>query len=334
VKSLSTAPLALVLYSLCFVPNPLSVTSPSAGSQDHAAPSTASVWSSTKAEHVDGFPDIKPNKKGTLTLSADSLTFSGKSGRTSIERSSITAVSAGNQRVELWGTGGRLMRMGIPDGGGLAAATFMHHRVDMLTVAFRDARGGDHSAVFFLPAKEADVALQSFAVSNVASREASAAVCQAGLIEPKSVLVSVPDWKGAEVPAAYQSLVYEHVIERLRRTKDVGDVYRDGEVNGETACPQYVIHTSIVSFKQGSSVQRAFLGPIGMFVGTTQMRFDVKFTEASGKVDASEPISATIRGDSESTGVADLVAKKIAKHYAALLKNAGKSNSAKARGAE
>ena len=44
-------------------------------------------------------------------------------------------------------------------------------------------------------------------------------------------------------------------------------------------------------------MQRAFLGPIGMFVGTTQMRFDVTFSEASGKIDASEPISATIRGN-------------------------------------
>ena len=128
----------------------------------------------------------------------------------------------------------------------------MHHRVDMLTVAFRDVRGGDHSAVFLLPAKEADIALRSFAVSNVAPRKASMAACQAGLIEPKSVLVSAPDWKGVEVPAAYQSLVYEHVIERLRRTKDVGDVYRDGEVNGETACPQYIDQTSIVSFRQES----------------------------------------------------------------------------------
>ena len=84
---------------------------------------------------------------------------------------------------------------------------------------------GRSQCCFLLPAKEADIALRSFAVSNVAPRKASMAACQAGLIEPKSVLVSAPDWKGVEVPAAYQSLVYEHVIERLRRTKDVGDVY-------------------------------------------------------------------------------------------------------------
>jgi hypothetical protein len=52
------------------------------------------------------------------SLSADALTFSGKSGTTSIRRDSVTAVSAGNERVELWGMGGRLLRMTIKDGGG------------------------------------------------------------------------------------------------------------------------------------------------------------------------------------------------------------------------
>ena len=36
-----------------------------------------------------------------------------------------------------------------------------------------------------------------------------------------------------------------------------------------------------------------------------------------------------MRGESESTNVADHVAKSLAKHYATVLKNAAKSNSAK-----
>jgi len=65
------------------------------------------------------------------------------------------------------------------------------------------------------------------------------------------------------------------------------------------------------------------------FVGTTQMKFDVTFTDVSGKLNAREQITATIRGESESTNVADHVAKSLAKHYVAVLKNADKSNSAK-----
>jgi hypothetical protein len=219
--------------------------------------------------------------------------------------------------------------MTIPDGGGLAAAAVMQHRVDMLTVEFNDSRGGNRDAVFFLPANEAEHALQSFSLTPALSRKVSSAVCQNALIEPKSVLVSDPNWDQAEVPAAYRALVYEHVIDRLQRTKEVGHVYRDGESNGQGRCTQYAIHISIAAFKQGSSVQRAFLGPVGMFVGTTQMKFDVTFTDSSGKLNTSEQITATMRGESESTNVADHVAKNLAKHYAAALKNAGKSSSVK-----
>jgi hypothetical protein len=131
------------------------------------------------------------------------------------------------------------------------------------------------------------------------------------------------------VPAAYRALVYEHVIDRLRRTKEIGRVYRDGEGEGNGGCPQYTIHISVAAFKEGSSVKRAAMGPVGMFVGTTQMKFDVTFADASGRLHTKEQIAATIRGESESTNVADHVAKSIAKHYSAALKNADKSNSAK-----
>jgi hypothetical protein len=328
-KALFVAPLALNFLALLCAPTTLVAAEMKNASQDPAGSTKVGVWTSAKAEHVYGFPEIKPNKKGTLTLSADSLTFTGKSGNTSIPRSAVTAVSAGNERVEMWGMTGRIMRMTIPDGGGIAAAAFMHHRIDMLTVEFNDAHGGSHGAVFFLPANEAARALQSFALATVPVRATSKAACQGAAIDAKSVLVLAPIWDRAEVPAAYRSLVYEHVIDRLRRSKEVAHVYREGEPTELTGCPQYVVQISIASFKEGSSVKRAFMGPVGMFVGTTQMKFDVTFTDASGVMSSDEQIAATIRGESESTGVADHVAKNIAKHYAKALKNADKSSSAK-----
>jgi hypothetical protein len=328
-KFLSGASLVFIVHASLCVPNHLSAANIPPVAQGNAVSPAAALWQSTKAEHVYGFPDIKHNKKGTLTLSADSLTFTGKSGNTSLPRSSVTAVSAGNQRVELWGMGGRLLRMTIPDGGGVAAAAVMHHRVDMLTVEFNDSSSGYHAAVFFLPANEADRALQSFVLVPGPPRRVSDAVCLNAPIEPKSVLVSTPNWDHAEVPAAYRALVYEHLIDRIQSTKEVAHVYRDGEGDGQGACPQYTVHISIATFKEGSSVERAFLGPAGMFVGTTQMKFDVAFTDASGKLNTSEQITATIRGESESTTVADHVAKDVAKHYANALKNADKSSSAK-----
>ena len=55
---------------------------------------------------------------------------------------------------------------------------------------------------------------------------------------------------------------------------------------------------------------------------------DCHFTDASGKLNTREQITATMRGESENTNVADHVAKSLAKRYAAVLKN-DKTNSAK-----
>jgi hypothetical protein len=320
-KPFSAATLALLLQAiLLLAPTPA-----------HAAP----AWVSTHAEHVYGFPDIKHHKKGTLTLSPDTLSFLDKSSNTSIPRAAVTAVSAGNERVEIWGIGGRILRMTIPNGGGIAAAAFMHHRIDMLTVEFRDARGADHSAVFFLPANEAQHALDSFALPKTQPRPmpetaTEATTCQPGTpnlpIDPRSLLVVSPTWDHAQVPAAYRALLYEHVIDRLRALPGIGRIYRDGEGDGHTACPQYTLHIAIETFREGSSVKRAFMGPVGLFVGTTQMNFHVIITDATGASRFNDQVKSTIRGESESTNVADHVAKTIAKRYANLLKTIDKAN--------
>jgi len=138
--------------------------------------------------------------------------------------------------------------------------------------------------------------------------------------------VTKPDWGQAEVPAAYRSLVYEHVIDRLRREKDAGPIYREGEYpNHAAGCPQFTVRMSIKAFKEGSSVKRSMLGVAGYFVGTTHMKFDLTFSDSSGRVNNTEETTATIRGESESTNVADKVAKSVAKRYSKLLKDPANS---------
>ncbi|SNS22073.1 hypothetical protein SAMN05421770_10142 [Granulicella rosea] len=289
-------------------------------SQPDGAQPTFADWRSTAVQHAYGLPDTKPNAKGTLLIDHDGVVFTAKASSSAIPRGSIVAVSAGNQRVELWGTKGRVLRMLIPDGGGIAAAGFMHHRQDMLTVEFTDSRGGYHGAVFLLPANEAEQALKSFAGMPPVHRETAPAACLAGSVRPKSVLVAAPVWEEAEVPAAYRALVYERLVDRLRKEDAAGHIYRDGESmgkdgEGNVSCPQYVVHLSIAGFKPGSQVKRAVLGPVGMFVGTTQISFDARMTDATGRLDEREQIKSTVRGEGESTKVADGVAKNIAKHF-------------------
>lgn len=322
-----TAFFVLIHTLLLFPSSVLADSAPVAGQTD---PSQTVEWTSRGAQHVFGLPDAKAKDKGTLTLTAAGLSFTGKASRSMIPRQSVIAVSAGNQRVELWGVKGQILRAVIPDGGGVAAAAVMHHRVDMLTVEFVDGRGGYHGAVFFLPANEATHALEVFSRTPIVPRDPQSNSCQHNGAWPNSVLLAAPNWNQAEVPAAYRALVYERLIDGLRQVKGVGRVYRDGENNAQQGCPQYTIQLSISGFKEGNQVKRATMGPVGFFVGTTQMKFDTTVTDASGNVSMREQIAASARGETESTNVATSIAKKLAKQYSAMLKRTGDSTTASA----
>jgi hypothetical protein len=100
----------------------------------------------------------------------------------------------------------------------------------------------------------------------------------------------------------------------------VGHVYREGEHIGPQDCPQYTIRIAVSGFRQGSQVKRAVMGPVGMFVGTTQMSFHASITDVSGQLNVSDELKATVRGESESKGVADSFGKKLAKRYATEVK--------------
>jgi hypothetical protein len=306
--------------------------SPSASPTLHVA-----SWTATKVEHAYGLPESKPKTKGQLTIDNTGLTFVSSSVQYAIPWTSTIAVSNGSERVELFGTTGAFVRMMIPDGGGLAAAAVMHHRVYDLTVEFHDSRGSYHAAVFELPGSDATRVLNSYTqavppakydppVANLSA--AAPPTCSGNTDSSRTVLVEAPTWGQSEVPAAYRALVYEHIVDRMQHVVGAGHVYRVGEHNSLAACPEYTVNISVVSFKPGSQVKRATLGPIGFFAGTTQMDFRAKITDASGNLNATDQFKTTMRGESQSQGVADGVAKKLAKYYASSVKQYEKSRPA------
>jgi len=289
-------------------------------------------WTAPKVEHAYGLPGAMPKARGTLAVDSAGITFSSKSGRHAIPWAATVALSNGSERVELWGTTGTIVRMMIPNGGGLAAAGVMHHKVYELTVEFHDARGAYHAAVFLLSQRDAARVLDSYtravapvngeprAIPALDVARSDAPACSASPGSSRGVLVAAPTWSQAEVPAAYRALVYEHVVDRLQHVEGVGHVYRAGEHRAPDACPRYIVTISIVSFKPGSQVVRAATGPIGFFAGATTMVFTVRITDTVGNLNATDEIKAAARGDSQSRNVADGVAKKLARYYAASVK--------------
>ena len=183
-----------------------------------------SEWSSTHAVHVLGMPEVKAKENGTLIITPQHLTFTGKSASSTIDLRSIVALSAGNERVELWGMKGRLMRMAVPYGGGAAFATFMHHQRDMLTVEFVDSQGDYHGSVFYLPGNEAEQALRAITPSPVAYRDVPSPACSVAEVKRDSILVKQLTSGQTDFPVAYRVLVYEHIIDRLRQTQEAKSI--------------------------------------------------------------------------------------------------------------
>jgi hypothetical protein len=303
---------------------PLWACSPSTGEQaqpesEATAPAT---WSSAHALHLIGLPGTKINLRGELSLTATALNFSSAASVVKIPWPSIVAASTGKDRVELWGKTGRVLRMAIPDGGGLAAASVMHHRISMLTIEFADENGALREAVFQLPDAEAERALHAISGNLPANLpQPLAEPCHGAAAQPHSVMLQVVSEDAVKVPAAYRALLYEQLIDRLQHAKGIGRVYRPGEAQGGQ-CPQYTVAISVTGFKQGSQVARAAAGPIGMFTSATKMNLDVTISNADGSVKTHESIQSAVRTESESKEVAQKAAKKIAAQIATELKHA------------
>jgi hypothetical protein len=287
-------------------------------------------WIASTVQHVYGLPETEPKTRGTLSIDNAGLTFSSKASQYTVPWSSIIVLSDGSERVERWGTAGRFARMAMPDGGGQLAAGVMHHVINELTVEFRNKQGAYHGAVFVMDESDAKRVLSSYTQvvpvtednprTEAGLQEFDSPTCIGSAATP-SVLVAAPTWGQNDVPTAYRALIYEHIIDRMQHVGGIGYVYRMGEHIPRGVCPRYTVSISTVSFKPGNQVTRATMGPIGMFAGTTQVVFSVNVTNISGRLNVTDQIKATVRGDSESRTVTESIAKKLAKYYSSSVKH-------------
>ena len=303
--------------------NAAAIVSPA---QDIQKQTSAALWTSSNAQHVYGLPDTKPDDRGTLSLDGEGLSFTGKSAAFSLQWHSIIALSAGSDKVELWGAKGRLLRMLIPFSGGLAVAAITHHRVDELTVEFRGSKGGYHGAVFLLPSGEALRAVESSSRIGLVPNNSGDSECEEQPMQPGTVVLRMSSQPQLHVPAAYRALLYEHLVDRLRRVHGMQVVYREGQETDQGSCPEFVIDVAIAAFRPGNQVVRASTGPIGMFVAPTELTMNATFSDLPHGQSLHRQLKSTVRDDSESTRVSEKAAKSLAKHFASASKKLQKTS--------
>ena len=128
---------------LMFFPAP--ARSQAAGT-NQAAPSVVQ----TDVKLVIGGEKIKNNSRGTLSVEGSSLQFATAKTKVEVDASSILDISTNEDSRENITGAAKVATMAIPYGGGRVLSLFSH-RVDVLTLEFKDANGGYHGAIFVLP---------------------------------------------------------------------------------------------------------------------------------------------------------------------------------------
>ena len=276
------------------------------------APANHTVWHSDRAEQLIGLEELKPKLKGSLALSPTELIFTTPSGQTVLERAHIVAVSTGGERKETGGFVGKVARKAIPYGGGSALALVTQTQVDLLTVEYRDMHDAYHGVVFLLPKTEAAAAKAMFGSdSTIEAVEQPKSTCAGGQVQPSTLKILTISSEGVPVPAEYKVLLYEQLVRRLTEEAGYEHIFRDGDSSKGAACPELSLAINVEAFNKGNAVFRASTGLLGMFVGTTSLKFHMTLRDASGQNVIDKELKKSERGDSENLDVADDIAKNV-----------------------
>ncbi|HTF63844.1 MAG TPA: hypothetical protein VK638_14240 [Edaphobacter sp.] len=262
--------------------------------------------------HLIGLPDAKPGIKGVLKLTPEALDFSTADIHALIPYKRITAVSVGNERMEAGGQAGNVARR-LPLGIGPAFSIASQKQVDLFTIEFRDPHEGYHGAVFLLPLKRTAELKTRIAAEIPTPAAAAVPACNAGARMLNSVLIAPLEVTGVDLPAEYRVLLYENLYNVLRTTRPSDSYLRTGDISAGPGCTALTLHVSVVGFRKGNQALRAATGPLGMFVGTTSITFNVKLDDGQGKTILDASVKKSKHGDTNSLAVARDIAKNISK---------------------
>ena len=263
--------------------------------------------------HVAGLMEVKPDIKGTLLITPETIVFSSGTVRAIIPRSRILNVFVGDQRTEPWGTTGKVVRKVIPYGGGAVVGAITNGQVDLLTVESLDEHDGYHGVVFAVPFQKANAIREQLTVSLVPVVKRSAPPCSEGASAPQSVLLAPILVSGIELPSEYRILLYEQLYKQLKTHNPSDSFLRTGDLSSGPGCTALTLRVTVTGFKKGNRAVRASTGPLGMFLGTTSLTFDINLQDLKEKTIFDAQMKKSDRSDSDSLGLADSIAKSVAK---------------------
>jgi hypothetical protein len=263
--------------------------------------------------HVAGLAEIKPDVKGSLIVTPESVVFSNDAAKAAIPRNRILNVFVGDQRTEPWGTTGKIMRKAIPYGGGAALGAITRGQVDLLTIESLDQYGGYHGVVFAVPFQKAPSIRVQLMATLSPPTAGVAPSCSSRADGPKSVLLAPIGVSGIELPDEYRILLYEQLFKQLKARNPTDSFFRTGDLTAGSGCTALTLRVTVKGFKKGNRALRASTGPLGLFLGTTSLSFDINLQDSKENTVFDAQMKKSDRSDSDSLGLAENIAKSVAK---------------------
>ncbi len=273
---------------------------------------------SVSAKVLIGWPGVAPDTEGDLSFGTKSLRFTNERNSGEISKSRIIAVSSGDEQIETGGTTGRIARVIIPYGGGLALGAVTHKKVGLLTIEFLDTSGEYHGAVFQLKAADIPITLEKIAFrasTGTALRTAVPVACPEWKIQSNAVRVQLIDAdREIGFPAEDRVLLYEHLVQQLQSEKTILNVYRAGDQSAEANCAEFTVTVRATAFGKGNQAARASVGPLGHFVGTTKLDFHLSISNQEGRPDLDVDLKKSEGSDTDSLNITKVVSKAVIKN--------------------
>jgi hypothetical protein len=288
---------------------------------------------SVPARVLIGLPGIDPNTPGELIVGPSTVRFAAvQGGRAEILRHRILSVSVGDERIETGGTAGRIARILIPYGGGLALGAVTHKKVSLLTIEYLDSDGQYHGAVFLVSAE--DLAgplepLQSSMNEWTSFSEPAQTACVAQNVQLNTVqLRAITADVTSAFPPEDRVLLYENIVKKLQAEKSVSTVYRAGRYSTNAPCAEFSVTVRAVAFKKGDQAVRASVGPLGHFVGTTRLAYHLTVVTNDGRPVMDEDLKASEGSDTDSLNITKVISKSVVKNLKKSRKRAHLSDAA------
>jgi hypothetical protein len=127
---------------------------PGLGAQSTSAAAPATDAPIAGVRHVIGLENVKLQSSGNLSVQSGALLFDGGKSQGRVPIASIDDIFLGSETTQAGSKGAKVAKvaaLAAPYGSGRALSLFMRTKVDVLTVAYHDANGAVHGAIFAIP---------------------------------------------------------------------------------------------------------------------------------------------------------------------------------------